>query len=223
MNPPFPDRHAAGVALAERLVMLAPSDPVVLALPRGGVPVAVPIARALQAPLGLLFVRKIGAPWQRELAVGAVAGDDATELLIDERLCAELGISRSEVEREAEVQRGEIARQCRVYLGERPSLPPVSGRSAIVVDDGIATGTTMRAALRAVRARRPKALLIATPVASQEAVALLRAEVDDFVCLAVPRPFRAVGLHYLDFEAVEDEEVLACLLERPARAGRFSD
>src|SRR5687768_11900356 len=109
MDLPFSDRHSAGLALAGRLNALAPRDPVVLALPRGGVPVAAPIARALRAPLGLLFVRKIGVPWQRELAVGAVAGDDATELVIDEQLCSELRISRSEIDREAEIQRAEIA------------------------------------------------------------------------------------------------------------------
>ena len=219
MDLPFSDRHSAGLALAGRLNALAPRDPVVLALPRGGVPVAAPIARALRAPLGLLFVRKIGAPWQRELAVGAVAGDDATELVIDERLCSELRISRSEIDREAEIQRGEIARQRRVYLGERAS-PSVQGRSAIVVDDGIATGTTMRAALRAVRSHQPAALIIATPVASLDALAMLRPEVDELVCLASPTHFRAVGLHYVDFNAVEDDEVMALLAATNENAPR---
>jgi putative phosphoribosyl transferase len=214
---PFADRHVAGVALAEQLRDLAPVDAVVLALPRGGVPVAAPIARALSAPLSLLFVRKIGAPWQRELAVGAVAGDDATELVVDDALRRELGISMSEIEREAAVQRDEIARQRRVYLGEQPA-PPVRGRTAIVVDDGIATGTTMRAALQALRRRTPKQLWIATPVASADAIALLRPEADEVVCLSVPTPFRAVGLHYVDFASVEDADVLALLLQakRPA-------
>jgi putative phosphoribosyl transferase len=214
---PFADRHAAGVALATRLRLLAPADPVVLALPRGGVPVAAPIAHALGAPLSLLFVRKIGAPWHRELAVGAVAGDDATELVVDDALCRELAIAASEVEREAAVQRDEIARQRRVYLGDRPA-PPLAGRTAIVVDDGIATGTTMRAALQALRRRAPKKLWIATPVASADALALLQPEADEVVCLSVPTPFRAVGLHYVDFASVEDAEVLALLAQtqRPA-------
>jgi putative phosphoribosyl transferase len=220
-NPPFADRHAAGEALASRLKALAPADPVVLALPRGGVPVAAPIARALQAPLGLLLVRKIGAPWQRELAVGAVAGDDATELVIDERLCRELGISRAEIDSEAAVQRAEIARQRSLYLGDRASLP-LRERSVIVVDDGIATGTTMRAALQSVRTRQPRALLVATPVASHDALAMLRGEVDEVVCLATPSPFRAVGLHYIDFGAVEDRQVLN-LLQQHAQRERAPD
>lgn len=216
MHPPFPDRQDAGEALAERLATLALPDPLVLALPRGGVPVAAPIARRLGAPLGLLFVRKIGAPWQPELAVGAVAGDDATELVVDEGLCDELGIGRGSIERGAAAQRDEIARQRRLYLGDRP-VPPVEGRSIIVVDDGIATGTSMRAALRALRRRRPAELRIATPVASQQAVVALEGEVDEIVCLSVPTPFRAVGLHYLDFGAVGDADVIALLNEAACR------
>ncbi|MCS7101569.1 MAG: phosphoribosyltransferase family protein, partial [Burkholderiaceae bacterium] len=151
---PFEDRAGAGRALATRLAALQVPDPIVLALPRGGVAVALPIAQALAAPLDLLLVRKIGVPYQPELAVAAVMDGDHPVLVVDEPIRAGAGVSRAYIEQQAKHELAEIERRRRVYLGDRAPLPVV-GRTAIVVDDGIATGTTMRAALQGLRARQP--------------------------------------------------------------------
>lgn len=213
----FRDRETAGELLAERLRRRHwPAPPVVLALPRGGVPVAVPVARALGAPLDLVLVRKIGLPWQPELAVAAVVDGAEPRVVIEEDVRAASGIGHDEIEAAARRELAEIERRRRVYLGGRPPVP-VEGRTAIVVDDGIATGTSVRAALKALRARRPAALVLAVPVAPPEAVAALEAEVDELVCLSQPVPFHAIGLHYDDFHQLGDAEVLA-LLERSTPA-----
>jgi putative phosphoribosyl transferase len=213
MTETFADRAEAGRLLARRVLELHPVDPVVLALPRGGVPVAAEVADALGAPLDLLLVRKIGAPFHRELAVAAIAEGAGEEPFIDEGTLRMTGATPDYVRREAEAERDENARRRAAYLGGRAPLP-VEGKTAIVVDDGIATGTTVRAALRALRRRRPQRLVLAVPVAPPDTVERLRAEVDDLVCLAEPPYFHAVGAHYADFHQVSDDEVVATLRAR---------
>jgi putative phosphoribosyl transferase len=200
----FSNRSEAGRLLARRVQAMGLADPVVLALPRGGVPVAVEVARALGAPLDLLLVRKIGAPQQPELAVGAVG--EGGELFVDRHLMDLTGATDEYVARQSREQLAEIARRRTAYLGGRAPLP-LAGRTAVVVDDGIATGATVYAALKALRRRGPASVVLAVPVASREAVAALSADVDELVCLAQPALFRAVGEHYADFDQVSDGEV----------------
>jgi len=206
----FADRVQAGQTLARELAKLGLSDPIVLALPRGGVPVAAEVARELGAPLDLLLVRKIGVPWQPELAVAAVVDGPDNELVIDEDTRAATGVGRGYIEAKAKEQVQEIERRRRLYLGDRVPLS-VERHTAIVVDDGIATGTSMRAALKALRRRNPAALVLAVPVAPPDTIEALQSEVDRIVCLAQPEPFYAVGAHYDDFHQVEDDEVMATL------------
>lgn len=213
----FRDRTDAGRRLAAALAHLRGEDPVVLALPRGGVPVGFEIARALGAPLDLVLVRKIGAPFQPELAVGAVANGGAPELVVNEDVAGPLGLERAWIEAQAARQLEEIERRRALYLEGRAPVP-LEGRTAIVVDDGVATGATTRAALRAVRRRAPRRLVLAVPVAAPEAAAMLRAEVDELVCLEMPAPLGAIGAAYLDFRQVEDDEVRDLL----ARAASFA-
>lgn len=207
----FADRVTAGRDLAQRLLARRPPGPItVLALPRGGVPVAAEIARALGAPLDLLLVRKIGAPWQPELAVAAVVDGDPPDTVIDEETAAMTGVDERYVAEHAQRELEEIARRRRVYLHGRAPLP-LQGRTAIVVDDGIATGTTMRAALRALKRRGPDRIVLAVPVAAPEALEALRGEVDEVVCPNVPLRLHAIGLYYDDFHQVDDAEVRAAL------------
>lgn len=207
---PFADRAAAGRALAPRVAALAPVRPVVLALPRGGVPVAVEVARALRAPLDLLLVRKIGVPYQPELALAAVMDGAEPELVVDPTVQRETGIGTEVIDRLAQAQRAEVERRRTVYLGNRDAVP-LSGCTAIVVDDGIATGTTVRAALQGLRQRRPARIVLAVPVAPTAVVDMLRSEVDALICLAQPEPFDAIGLYYRDFHQLDDAEVVALL------------
>lgn len=220
----FDDRVDAGRQLAAALQGLGLQDPVVLALPRGGVPVAVEVARALRAPLDLLLVRKIGAPGEPELAVAAVA--EAAEgagpvLEIDEETRALTGASMDYVRSESARQLEEIERRRRLYLAGRRPIP-LAGRTAVLVDDGIATGSTVRAALRALRARQPARIVLAVPVAPAEVAARLEGDVDELVCLSAPRFFGAVGSHYRDFAQVDDAEVVALLADDATR-GRAED
>jgi putative phosphoribosyl transferase len=210
MKKSFSDRSEAGRALAQQLAKLDLRQPVVLALPRGGVPVAAEIARELKAPLDLVLVRKIGVPWQPELAVAAIVDGEHPEMVIDTDVQRAAGVDRAYIEAEAKKQLREIERRRRAYLGGRSPIP-LEGRTVIVVDDGIATGTTVRAALQALRRHKPAALVLAVPVAPRETIAELRREVDRIVCLAEPEPFYAIGLHYGDFHQVGDEEVTAAL------------
>ena len=214
---PFADRLAAGEALAARVLALPPpgAPVLVLALPRGGVPVAAVVARALRAPLDLLLVRKIGAPGQPELAVGALVDGTPPQVVANRALCLRLGVDEAYLAAGAHAAIAENERRRRLYLGGRPPAP-VAGRCVVVVDDGVATGTTMLAALQAVRAQRPHRLVAAVPVASREAAATLRPLVDEWVCLAEPVPFEAVGRHYRHFGQVDDDEVMQAL----AAAGR---
>ncbi len=211
MNKTFADRAEAGRALAQRLVEIPlPRPLVVLALPRGGVPIGAEVARALHAPLDLLLVRKIGAPWQRELAVAAVVDGQPPDIVLDDETMALTGVDAAYIQAEAKKAMQEIERRRQVYLHDRAPVG-VEGATAIVVDDGIATGTTVRAALKALRRRNPARLVLAVPVAPSDTLAVLRGEVDEIVCLVEPFPFHAIGLHYRDFHQVGDDEVLAAL------------
>jgi len=206
----FRDRRDAGRQLAAALLPLQLADPVVLALPRGGVPVAAEVARALRAPLDLLLVRKIGAPGQPELAVAAVAEGGA--LAVNEDLVDAAGASREYIDEQAREQTREIERRRALYLGARAALP-VLGRSAVVVDDGIATGATVRAAVQLLRQRGPARVVLAVPVAPRDSLDALRPLVDELVCLQSPSEFHAVGAHYLEFDQVEDREVVELLAQ----------
>jgi putative phosphoribosyl transferase len=211
MSHVFTDRDEAARALAARLgAEHLPRPIVVLALPRGGVPIGAVIARRLAAPLDLLLVRKVGAPWQRELAVAAVVDGEHPEVVIDEETSAATGASHEYIDREAQVAWQEIERRRALYLRGRKPVP-VAGATVIVVDDGIATGTTMRAALKAVRRRGATRLVLAVPVAPHTTLMALKREVDRVICLSEPEPFRAIGLHYVDFHQVSDDEVIAAL------------
>jgi putative phosphoribosyl transferase len=214
----FRDRTSAGDRLAARLAAMDVPDPVVLALPRGGVPVARQIAAALKAPLDLLLVRKIGVPWQPELAAAAIVDGEHPDVVYNDEVMALAGLTRDQLASSAESELREIERRRQFYLsGRAPAV--VEGRTAIVVDDGIATGTTMRAALIALRRRRPSRLILAVPVAPEETLEALRPLVDDAVCLATPDPFGAIGAFYLDFHQLTDDEVVHLLSEAADRTG----
>ncbi len=210
----FRNRSEAGAELGRKLAASVEPPAVVLALPRGGVPVGLEIARALDCPLDLVMVRKIGAPGQPELALGAVADGECPELVVNRHVMRLTGADADYLEREKQRQLEEIERRRRRYLGNR-SRVPARGRTAIVVDDGIATGATMEAALRAVRKAEPRKLILAVPVAAPDAIARLRPLVDEVVCLAVPPDFMAVGQFYEDFRQIDDEEVRQALAMAP--------
>lgn len=202
----FADRHDAGRRLAAALVHLRDHQPIVLAVPRGGVVVGRHVADVLDAPLEVVVPRKLRAPFNPELAIGAVSEGGA--VFVEEALVRE--VDPAYLEAEIETQRREVARRVAAYRGDRP-LPPLVGRTAIVVDDGIATGATMVAALRAVRALGPAHLVAAVPVAPPEGVARLAREADEVVCLTTPFTFHAVGQFYDDFRQVDDAEVMTLL------------
>jgi putative phosphoribosyl transferase len=217
----FADRTAAGRQLAARLTHLkGRKRSVVLALPRGGVAVAAEIARALEAPLDLVLVRKIGAPGQRELAIGAVAEGEPPEVLLDTGAIGCLDVAKAYIDAETERQVREIARRRGVYRrAASGSMPaPIDGRTVVVVDDGLATGSTMRAALHAVRRRNPARVVLAVPVAPADTLEALRPEVDEIVCLETPDPFLAIGLHYADFHQLDDTEVIGLLADAAGAA-----
>jgi len=208
----FLDRTDAGRALAERLAAREWDDPVVLALPRGGVPVGIEIAKRLHAPLDLVMVRKLGVPFQEELAAGAVVNGDAPQIVVNRDVVASAGLTEQDLQAIADRELREIRRRREAYLKGRPQVP-LKGRTAIVVDDGIATGATVRAALIAVRRAGPSRLVLAVPVAPRDTIEALRADVDEIVCLKSPALFYAIGPHYRDFRQVPDEEVTRLLAE----------
>ena len=212
----FANRTEAGRKLARALSKYKNRQPVILALPRGGVPVAAEVAAALDAPLDLVLVRKIGVPSQPELAMGAVV-DGANAIVVrNEDILRMVGIDEAEFKAVCEAELAEIERRRARYVGRREHTE-IAGRTAIVIDDGIATGATMRAALRAVRTRNPKRLVLAIPVAPTDTLAALRTEVDDLVCLEDYDSFGAIGFFYRDFRQISDEEVIATLARFPAR------
>lgn len=204
----FADRAEAGRKLAEELAALAPERPVVLALPRGGVPVAAEIARRLGAPLGLILVRKIGVPGQEELAAGAVA--EGAEPVFNDDVLAMIRKKPADFDSAVAEKRAEIARRRDLYLGGRPD-PDLRGATVIVVDDGIATGATLRAALLRLREAKAARVILAVPVAAGEALGDVAPLVDQTVCLLVPRPFIAVGAHFRRFPQTPDAEVVELL------------
>ena len=206
----FKDRVDAGRQLAAAVVRLGLVDPLVLALPRGGVPVAAEVARALHAPLDLLIVRKIGAPGQPELAVAAIAEGDPPTVVIDEHTSQLTAGDHAYIKREVRTQRAEIERRCEAYRRGWARLA-VADKTVVVVDDGIATGTTVRAALKALRRMRPSRIVLAVAVASNDTIYELSKLVDDVVCLSQPGSFGSVGTYYADFEQVGDDEVVALL------------
>lgn len=217
MSPHFTNRQQAGALLARRVAGLGLAGPVVvLALPRGGVPVGAEVARALNAPLDLILVRKIGASGQPELAIAAVVEGDPPQIVIDQQTLACSGDTRADIESRAPGELAEIERRRKVYLGGRPQVD-VRGATVIVVDDGIATGTTMRAALQALRSRRPARVVLAVPVAPPATLARLAHEVDQVVCLSQPPVFDAIGRFYDDFHQLHDDEVIAALADNAAR------
>lgn len=215
----FSNRTEAGKALADRLVEQKPEDPIVLALPRGGLPVAAEIAYALDAPLGLLLVRKVGVPFQPELAAGAVVDGDEPEYVINQDILRATGISEDNFRAAAAKQLDEIARRRALYYRDRKPVP-VSGKTAIIVDDGIATGATVKAGIMGVRRRGPKRIVLAVPVAPRESIDELRELVDDVVCLDMPDPFFAIGCHYLDFRQLTDDDVIRILEKAKSTEGR---
>ncbi|HVL98605.1 MAG TPA: phosphoribosyltransferase family protein [Egibacteraceae bacterium] len=204
----FADRRDAGRQLAQRLTRYAGEDTVVLALPRGGVPVAAEVAAALGARLEVMVARKLGAPGRPELGVGAIA--EGGEPLLDEQTLAMLGLEEADLARVIEAERAELDRRVRQYRGGRP-LPDLSGRTVVLVDDGLATGVTARAALQSLREHRPARLVMAAPVSAPQTADRIAEEADDVVVVATPEPFTAVGQWYRDFHQTADEEVLALL------------
>jgi len=202
----FANRTEAGQQLATELVRFKGENPCVLALPRGGVPVGIEIARALDAPLDLVLVRKIGAPDQLELAIGAVVDGARPEVVLNDEIIRVLGIPEQYIAEESARQLKEIERRRQAYLAGRPRVD-IAGRTALIVDDGIATGATIRAAILATRRAQPKRLVLAVPVAPTDTVAALRKEADEVVCLEEHDPFGAIGYYYFDFRQVSDDKV----------------
>lgn len=211
----FQDRTDAGQKLARALTKYKAQHPVVLALPRGGVPVAAEVAAALDAPLDLVLVRKIGVPSQPELAMGAVTDGGEPAIVRNREIIEMCGISTQEFDAVCDRELAEIERRRNRYLGDR-GRAEVAGQVVIIVDDGIATGATTLAAIKAVRARKPKELVLAVPVAAFDTVKKLQAEVDAIVCLDTPDELGAIGYFYRDFRQVDDEEVVAILKCFPA-------
>ncbi|MGE0627177.1 MAG: phosphoribosyltransferase [Hyphomicrobiaceae bacterium] len=206
----FADRAEAGKALSRTLKGRDLTDAIVLAMPRGGIPVGLEIALAHSLPLDLVFVRKIGVPFQRELAAAAVVDGGAQEIVFNDDVMEQTGLTRAEIETQAEIELAEIARRRNVYLAGKSS-PPLEGRTLILVDDGIATGASVRAAIAALGRKNPKRLILAVPVAPDETLRLLRPLVDELICLMKPDPFLAIGFHYRDFHQIGDAEVVKLL------------
>lgn len=207
--PTFANRRDAGRRLAAALADLAQERPVVLALPRGGVPVGYEVAQALDAPLDVLMVRKIGAPGHEEYGIGALVDGAAAQIVIDEAAARAVGASQDYIDRIVARELAEIERRRKLYNISAPIQ--IAGRCVILVDDGIATGATVRAALKGLAKVQPAKIVLAVPVAARDTLQTLAADCDRIVCLAMPDPFYAVGMHYLDFGQTDDREVIALL------------
>lgn len=205
---PFPDRHAAGRRLADELQRFAAHDPIVLALPRGGVPVAYEVAKRLQAPLDVLIVRKLGTPTHPEIAMGALASGGAT--VLNHEVLQLFHVSEEALRAETARAAEELARRAALYRGDRPA-PDVRGRTVLLVDDGLATGATMQVAVEAVRQYGPARVVVGAPIGAREACELLGRKADEVVCAETPAAFRAVGLWYRNFEQTTDREVVELL------------
>ena len=206
----FSDRRDAGRRLARLLRDYAGEKPVVLALPRGGVPVAAPVAIAFGAPLDVVVVRKLGVPGQPELAMGAVVEAGRAVTIRNEAIIRVAHVSEAEFDEVRAAELAEAQRRRELYVGRGRRLS-LKGRAVIVIDDGIATGASMRAAVKAVRKQQPARLVVAVPVAARTSLEALRGEVDDIVCVDVRDDLRAIGVYYDDFEQVSDDEVIAAL------------
>jgi putative phosphoribosyl transferase len=212
----FEDRGDAGRRLAEQLTLYAEECPVVFALPRGGVPVGVEVSRSLNAPLEIVVSRKLGAPGQPEFGIGAVAPGGVR--VLNERVVKTLDIGEDYLDWISARESEEVERRLRLFRGDRP-YPDLDGRTAILVDDGLATGVTARAALLALGRLSPRRLVLAVPVCAPQTAALLRPETDDLICLLKPPDLEAVGLWYRNFEQVPDEEVIRLLEEAWTQTG----
>ncbi len=206
----FANRKEAGRLLALRLESLREQDPLVIALPRGGLPVAAEIAKRLDADFDIVLVRKIGAPVQPELALGAIVDGDPPVLSWNEDVIAHLRVTRTEIDAIVAAERAEIERRRKTYLGGRRPISP-DGRLVILVDDGIATGATARTALRALRQQGASRVILAVPVAPPDVVKALQREADDVYCLESPDRFGSVGAHYRDFHQLDDAEAIAII------------
>ncbi|MPZ87329.1 MAG: phosphoribosyltransferase [Nitriliruptorales bacterium] len=214
----FQDRHDAGTRLALRLRGEHLTDPIVLALPRGGVPVAFEVAKGLNAPLDVTVTRKIGAPSRPELAVGAIAEGGEPEL--DRDMLNALRLTPRELAPTIALERAELERRMKHYRGDRQA-PEIQGRTVLLIDDGLATGSTARAAVRSLRRRGPRRLVLAVPVCPPETARRLQEEADDVISLLTPPDFRAVGVWYVDFGQTSDAQVMT-LLEQARRDARAS-
>ena len=210
----FNDRLSAGTILGAAVAKLSLVDAVVLGLPRGGVPVAAKVAEAIDAPLDVIVVRKVGVPGQPELAMGA-AGEDGI-LVVNHEVVEITGVSQAELDEVARRERDTLDRSVGSIRAVRPRVR-LAGRAAVIVDDGIATGATMRAAIRVARANDARSVIVATPVAPREVVAALRKEADGVVCVAQPEPFGSVGRFYRQFDSIADDEVIDLLVAAMAR------
>lgn len=216
-NRAFGNRHEAGRELGEAVAEQGLEAPVVLALPRGGVPVGFEVARRLGAPLDLLMVRKIGAPGHEEYGIGALVDGASPQIVLDEAAAQMVGATRDYLRREVTRQLAEIERRRALYGAGNPLS--LAGRNVVVVDDGIATGSTVKAALKALAKVKPRSIVLAVPVAPARALQELSPHCDRIVCLATPDPFYAVGEHYVDFRQTEDAEVISLLEQARRLAG----
>ncbi len=207
----FANRHEAGRLLADAVAAIAPDDCVVLALPRGGVPVAFEVAKKLHAPLDILLVRKIGAPGHEEYGIGALVDGDDPQVIIDDDSARRAGASADYIDGEIQRQLREVERRRAAYA--RPAPVSIGGRTVILVDDGIATGSTVRVALQALRRSNVEQIILAVPVAPRSTLSDLSKLCDRMVCLMSPTPFHSVGAHYADFTQTDDDEVITLLKE----------
>ncbi len=204
----FQDRRDAGQQLAEQLAKFAGSQPVLLAIPRGGVEIAAEVAVKLKAKIDLVFPRKIGSPGNPELAVGAVAASG--QVIVNKQLQAQLGISDKDIDYLADKELREIERRRKLYLGERQVIS-LKGKTAIIIDDGLATGYTAKAAILATKARQPQSVVLAVPVAPVETVESMKSEVDELICLSMVKEFYAIGQFYYNFSQVSDSQVISII------------